>query len=121
MIAGESSDVSMLPQLVDDDLDIDPYHYTITLYNTGLVSTRYNMMQKTMRILLSQQSAKKVCACVIHLTVERGASTAGLYSAFLLFSVSRGTWRTTCVTGQIRCWRSSVRFRRCSTLRFRTT
>ena len=31
MIAGESGDVSTLLQLVDDDLDIDPYHYTITL------------------------------------------------------------------------------------------
>ena len=39
MITGESGDVSTFLQLVDDDLDIDLYHYTITLYDTGLVST----------------------------------------------------------------------------------
>ena len=88
MIAGESGDVSTFLQLVDDDLDIDPYHCTITLYINGLVSTRYSMTQKTMRILSSQKCAKKVCAYLIHLTVERDVSTAGLYSAFLLFSLS---------------------------------
>ena len=36
-------------------------HYTATLYNKGVVPTRHNMTQKTLRVPSSHQCTKKVC------------------------------------------------------------
>ena len=83
MVAGESGDVSTFLQLLDDGVDIEPYHYSVTLYNTGLESARYNMTQKTMRILCSQKCTTRVCASLLHVIVEKLAR-----HAFVLLSFS---------------------------------
>ena len=61
LVAGNSANVSSFLQLMDEDLEVDPYHYSVMLDNTGVMSSRYNMTQKTMRVPSSQERTKKVC------------------------------------------------------------
>ena len=85
MVAGEYGDVSTFLQWLDDDLDIKPYHYSVTLNNTGLESASYGMTQKTMRILSSQKCTKRICASLLHVIVEKLAQHAFVLLCFSQF------------------------------------
>ena len=48
-------------QVMEEDVDVEPHHFSIMLYDIGVVSSRFMVAQKTMRVMSSEKCPKTVC------------------------------------------------------------